>query len=173
MKVLSGFEIEIQNLKPGTHHFTFDVGDDFFEAFEYGMLERGDLKVELELQKSETLVDLRFKIAGHVALTCDRSLEPFDYPMQLDEQMVLKYGEEAGEVDEHMEVIPWNTTNINISRYLYEMITVAIPMKRLHPRFAQETDDQDELIYTSGGDQESDTEGRSTWDQLKKLKTNK
>jgi uncharacterized metal-binding protein YceD (DUF177 family) len=170
MKALSGFEIEIQSLKPGTHHFSFDVGDDFFQAFDYGMLESGDLKVELDLQRSETLIEMRFNIAGHVALTCDRSLEPFDYPMQLDEPMVLKYGAEAGEVDEHMEVIPWNTATINIARYLYEMITVAIPMKRLHPRFAAETDDQDELIYTSGGDQEPEGDHDATWDQLKKLK---
>jgi uncharacterized metal-binding protein YceD (DUF177 family) len=170
MNALNAFDIEIQNLKPGAHHFSFSVGDEFFQAFDYGMIDSGDLKVELDLQKSETLVDMLFNISGVVELTCDRSLDTFDHPMQLEEQMVLKYGEEAGEVDEHMEVIPWNTYTVNVARYLYEMITVAIPMKKLHPRYEQQENERDELIYVAGGDQKPDMDDNATWEQLKKFK---
>ena len=172
MKALSAFDIEIQILRPGAHNFSFDVGEEFFQAFEYGILERGNLKANLELRKAETLLEMLFNISGVVELTCDRSLDTFDYPMNLDEKMVLKYGEEAGEIDEHMEVISWNTSTLNIARYLYEIITVAIPMKKLHPRYAQQDNEEDEIIYTSGRAQNPISDEVTTWEQLKKFKDN-
>ena len=90
--------------------------------------------------------------------------------MQVNERMVLKYGEEAGEVDERMEIIPWNTTTINVARYIYELITLAIPMKKLHPRYKDLGDERDELIYSSESEQGSVSEEDTTWEQLKKLK---
>ncbi len=172
MKDLNSFDIEVQNLKPGDHQYHFEFGNEFFKAFEYSVVEKGDFKVDLTIQKNETLIEMGFEISGAVELVCDRSLDLFDYPMQLNELMVLKYGEEAGEVDERMEIIPWNTTAINVARYIYELITLAIPMKKLHPRYNDLGDERDELIYTSTSEsvQGSGSEEDTTWEQLKKLK---
>jgi len=60
---------------------------------------------------------------------------------------------------------------------MYEFIGVEIPIKKLHPRFQEEENEDDEtngkLIYTSSTDTtsgEDDDQIDPRWEQLKKLK---
>ena len=145
------------------------MGDAFFEAFEYSIVEKGALRIELDLLRTEGLLDLHFRIYGTIELVCDRSLELFDHPLDLREEMVLKFGDKAGEVDDELEMIPWDLDLLNIAGYLYEMITVAVPLKRLHPRYQDQQDDSDEIVYSSG--REEGESGDPRWEALRKLKS--
>ena len=63
---------------------------------------------------------------------------------------------------------------INIGEFIYEFITLAVPLKKLHPRFEDELeeDDEPEMIYTSQDEEETDDsqETDPRWEALKKLK---
>jgi uncharacterized metal-binding protein YceD (DUF177 family) len=170
MKKLSVYDIEIRSLRPGKHHFEYEVGDAFFESFEYGIVEKGALRVRLELLRAERLLDLHFHIFGRIELVCDRSLERFDYPLDLQEELILKFGDQAEEVDDNMAVIPWETSVLNVADYIYEWVTVAVPMKKLHPKY-EETDEDpsDELVYSS--ERSSDEPEDPRWESLKKLRS--
>jgi uncharacterized protein len=73
-----------------------------------------------------------------------------------------------------------DTATLELGPYLYEFIALAVPMKKLHPKFQNETWDEEEenaagkLVYTSetksddGTDDDDATDPR--WDILKKLK---
>ena len=82
----------------------------------------------------------------------------------------MKYGDEAIELSDDVEIIPFNTQQVNVAKYMYEFISVAIPMKKLHPRYNEEID-EDQIIYSSNEDEEEDkAEIDPRWIELKKLK---
>lgn len=181
MKRLSEFDIELVRLKPGKHEFNYQLGSSFFEAFEYGIVNKGDLKVKVILDKSHALLKFDIDIEGTIELTCDRSLENFDYPLSIHDHVMMKFGEEEGELSENVFVIKPDKQVINLSDFLYEYITVAVPIKRLHPKFAGEEEaEQDQLVYTSLTEEEIEKEKQEKeedidprWKELLKLKNNK
>lgn len=171
-KGLNEFQINIFNLTNKLHEFDFEINDKLFSNQEFSLIEKGSGKCHLALEKSETMMNLHFKIEVEVELTCDRSLDTFRHPIKLEEDIIIKFGEEDYILSEEIEVIRKDTPSINIGDYIYEFISVAVPMKKLHPRFQDEENEPD-LIYTSE-DEEEETENKDNvdprWEALKKLK---
>jgi uncharacterized metal-binding protein YceD (DUF177 family) len=189
MKARKQFDINIIKLTNGSHHYQFDIDSSFFSEFENSFIEKGDLKVNLELTKSETMIQAGFFIEGNIELTCDRTLETFDEPISVHENLIFKYGEDFAELSEDIITIPRDLPTLNISQFVYEFIGLAVPMKKLHPRFRAEMEEalEDEetegiLIYSTGGDEEETEDENSIpdeedkkdprWEILNKLKKN-
>jgi uncharacterized metal-binding protein YceD (DUF177 family) len=171
MNELKAFNVDIYNLSLGTHQFDFKVDKSFFDSFEYSIVQSGELDVKLDLDNRETFLVLDFTIKGSIDLTCDRSLEEFEHVLDLKEQLILKYGSEEIQGDDEIEIIEPGTIRINVADFIYEYITIAVPMKKIHPKYLEESEEDEVIYYTSDEDEseEKDTSG-SVWDQLKKLK---
>lgn len=170
MKPLS---INIVGLDLKAHHFDFDLDDRFLEEYGQGYLPGGHFNVAILLDKHETFIEADFKIKGSVRLTCDRSLEDFDHTIDLEKKMLFKYGDENEELTDEIAIISRDTTSLDLGQLVYEFISLAIPMKKLHPRFAQEENDDPagKMVYSSSTDVESDDEQEDPmWEKLKKLK---
>ncbi|HVD99235.1 MAG TPA: DUF177 domain-containing protein [Cytophagaceae bacterium] len=179
MKSLKEFDIEIFRLTDGKQSFDYDLDDKFFAAIEGSILEKGKLKATVVLDRSERLILADFKIKGIVELLCDRSVEPYDYEIDSDENLVFKFGDEFEELSEDVIMIPRDLQKLNLAQYLYEFIGLAIPMKRLHPKFQEEdTEEEDEqetrLIYRSDENEDNKSDDSETidprWNALKDLK---
>lgn len=174
MKGLREFQIDIFSLNHKQHEFEFEIGDRLFSQFEYSIIEHGQGKCHLILEKSETMMTLNFQIDASVELICDRSLDNFDYPVKVDEKVIIKFGEDNYALSEDVIVIKQDTSSINVAEFVYEFITLAVPLKKLHPRYEDEfeEDDEPEMIYTSQEDEEEDNsqEPDPRWEALKKLK---
>ena len=120
----------------GKHDFVFEIDDKFFEQYEYSEVDKGKLKLELELTKQETLMVLSFVITGHVKLACDRCLEIFEMPLNIEDKVYIKYGEsipDTGYIGEENEIFTHDQPEINIAQFIYEFINLNIPYKRVHP----------------------------------------
>jgi uncharacterized metal-binding protein YceD (DUF177 family) len=173
MRLLKEFDVDIARLELGNHDYSYKIDDEFFELFDYSLVDQGDLRVEVELEKKTSFITLNYHIIGTVKLICDRSLEPFDFELKTEDKVILKYGEEEQELTDELEIIPFNIQQVNIARHIYEFITVAIPMKKLHPRYLSEEND-DQIIYTSASEEDrEDSELDPRWSELKKLKNNR
>ena len=174
MKGLRDFQIDIFRLSHKLHEFEFNIDDRLFSQFEHSIVDHGKGKCYLELTKSETMMTLNFQIDASVELICDRSLDSFDYPIKIDEKVIIKFGEDNYSLSEDVIVIKQDTASINIGEFIYEFITLAVPLKKLHPRFEDELeeDDEPEMIYTSQDEEETDDsqETDPRWEALKKLK---
>ena len=175
MTKLSDFSIDIYKLANGVHQYQYSMDDSFFALFEYSTVEDGSLTAEVTLDKQVTLITARFVIDGTVRLICDRSLEEFDYPLHTAETLLYQYGEKEEELTDEITVITAHTQQINVAQPIYEFIALAVPMKRLHPRFAEDDDPftEGEIVFSSQSEQDvvptqSDSDPR--WDALKKLK---
>jgi len=175
LKDLKQFDIDLVSLANESHDYQYIVNDSFFAMFEHSLVEIGNCDINVVLTKSETMLICEFDINGTIQLTCDRSLELFDYQLSTVEQIIFKYGEEAQELSDEIVVIPRGLATLNLAQYIYEFIGLCVPMKKLHPKFASEEDEDGEenafLIYSSVEAEEDMTEDKidPRWEDLKKL----
>ena len=179
MKAKRDFDIHVFKLSNGVHEYQFKMEDSFFELFDNEIAKTGNLEVRVSLDKSERMIQMAFEIEGKVGLTCDRSLEPFDEEIFSETRMIYKFGEEEQELSEDVMVILPDTQAINIADILFEFLLLAIPMKKLHPKFRDEDqDDESEVIPIYFSEEENDAEDDQTeqelmdprWEKLKNLK---
>ncbi|HLZ16807.1 MAG TPA: DUF177 domain-containing protein [Cyclobacteriaceae bacterium] len=165
------FCVNILGLGKGVHQFEFQMEETFFKAYGQEVVGQGKLSARVVLDKKETFIEADFTIEGNASLICDRSLEAFDFPLSISRKVVFKYGEEPREVSDEIVIIAHDQPQLDIGQFIYEFIVLEIPIKKLHPRFKQEPDDDREgkIIYTSstGGDEDV-VDPR--WEVLKKLK---
>ena len=170
MKELKAFKIEIFGLSNKTHDYNFRFDDQFFSHFENSLVSKGKGSCDVILTKTDSMITLNMKIEGSIELECDRSLELFDYPISVSKEIIYKYGDEEKELSEDVFVILKGEQEINIATFLYESISLEVPMKKLHPKFQNDTD-SDEMIYVSENSDESQEESTDPrWEALKKLK---
>jgi uncharacterized protein len=165
---LEAYRVNIQGLSSKIHHFEFELGDAFLGSYEASLVSQGNLNAKVSLDKRETFIEAEFRIAGTVALTCDRSLDKFDHPVNVRREMIFKFGHEDAEISEEILMIQYNTEQLDLGQLMAEFIGLSIPMKRLHPRFEQ-ADSQDEIVYSSDKEDKK-KESDPRWDILKKLK---
>ncbi|MFL5729670.1 MAG: YceD family protein [Cytophagaceae bacterium] len=178
MKAKRDFDIDIYKLSNQKHDYEYDINSSFFEGFENSLIEKGSLRVKLTLDKSETFIQSYFHMQGTVELTCDRSLEKYEFPIDQENKLIFKYAEEFSEISDEIMTIPKDLQQLNMAQYIYEFIGLAIPMKKLHPRFVTEDDQEDAetiLIYTTEAEkpeEETKEEIDPRWEILNKLKKN-
>lgn len=171
MSTKNKFYIDVFNLKNGVHEYDFDIDDNFFGSFGNAFTEHGKGQAKVRLDKTENLITAIFDIDLKVELTCDRSLEKFDFPIIQREKLLYKYGEEEQELDIDVYTITKNTQRIDLGKHLHDYIGLAIPYKKLHPKFADVEEEQDELIFQTQVDDEAEEEKEDPrWAALKKLK---
>lgn len=184
MKFLRAYDIDIIKLKEGKHTFSFEVKDEFFKFYEADDWVNGsDLTASVTVTKTASLMEADFDIAGTIRLTCDRSLEEFDHPMEVVEKVIYKYGLVEEEISEDVLMITKDTPSINVAQLIYEFILLSIPAKKIHPDYLDEMDDDEfeeegSLVYLSnendkgeaGEDNIPEKLGDPRWEILNKLK---
>jgi len=169
---LEAYRVNIQGLSNNIHHFDYHFGDEFFRKYGADLVSSGDIKAQVSLDKHETFIEGNFDLKGSIKLVCDRSLDVFDYPIAIDRKIIFKFGHEPGEVSDEIIVIDFNTVSLELGQFMYEFINLAVPMKKLHPRFEQDDEEEEGIIYSSETEnKEEETDPR--WDKLKNLNKNK
>lgn len=166
------FSVNIIGLSKKAHLFEFKLKDGFFEKYGKEVVSRGDFDVHVVLDKKETFIEVEFSISGAAHFVCDRSLDPFDYSIESTRTVVFKFGEEAQEISDEIVIITRDTDSLDLGQYIYEFIALSIPIKKLHPRYKAEEDDDPsnvKMIYSTSEDKEDEPED-PRWEKLKKLK---
>ena len=171
------YRIHILGLSINVHHFMFEVDNEFFKKYDTGLLSEGTFKVDVALDKRETFLEASFSIKGSAKLICDRSLDPFEYPMDLTPKIIFKYGDEDKEISEDVVMIHHGTDTLELGQFIYEFIALSIPMKKLHPRFQngleEESNEEGTIVYSSEKEvKKEDGEIDPRWEMLKKLNKN-
>lgn len=166
--------MNVIGLSQKAHLFDYEFGQEFFEKYGKALLENGHFKARVTLNKRETMIEANFHIQGTANLICDRSLEPFEYPLDIDRRILFKYGQEEKELSDEIVLITREHISLDVGQYMYELICVNIPMKRLHPKFQDNDLEESEiqLVYSSPIEETEKEEDAidPRWEKLKKLK---
>lgn len=179
MKKSSEFLIPFVGLKLGKHQFEYQIDKTFFDAFEYDEFERSDIKVNLVLEKKSTMLELDFKHKGTVYVPCDLTGEMFDLPVKGKLHLVVNFGDEFNNDNEELLILPHGEHQVDVSQYIYEMIALSIPLKRVHPGVKDGTlkspalDKLNEIKTVEKKEEQKQENTDPRWDKLKQLLTDK
>lgn len=179
MKPLKEFTIPFVGLKIAKHHFEYNVEQAFFEYFEYEDFNNVNAKVEVVLEKKTTLLELHFKVSGFVNINCDLTNEPFNQTIKNEFDLVVKFGNEYNDENIDILILPHGAYEINIQQYIYELIVLAVPIKRVHPGVEEGTlsseilEKLEELSPKLKENNNTNKDVDPRWNTLKKLLTDK
>ncbi len=180
MKNTKEFLIPFIGLKLGKHHFEYQISNAFFEIFDYDEYQNSDIKVNVVLDKKSTLLELNFKHKGTVNVPCDLTGEDFDLPIKGKMKLIVRFGEEFNNDNEELLILPHGEFEVNIAQYIYEMIVLSVPFKRVHPGIKDgslNTEALTKLNELSINEEKQEYNEEENidprWDKLKKLLTDK
>ena len=187
MKVTNEFLIPFIGLKLGKHQFEYQISKAFFEHFDFDEFESANIKVNIVLEKKNTMLELNFKHSGTINVPCDLTSEDFDLPIKGSLKLVVRFGETFNDENEDLLILPIGEHQIDVAQYIYEMVALSIPLKKIHPGIKEGTLDSEalsklnELRINEQENQDNveehlDIKEEHTdprWDKLKKLLTDK
>lgn len=179
MKPLKEYIIPFVGLKTGKHDFEYQIDIKFFEHFEYDEFNNSNIKTVIVFEKKTTLLELNFKISGVVNVNCDLTNEPYNQKIKGEFDLVVKFGDEYNDEYEDILIIPHGEYEINVAQYIYELIILSVPIKKVHPGVKDGTLQSDilkklEELSPKGLEEKEQTEDVDPrWNTLKKLLTDK
>lgn len=176
MKDLKQFNIPYVGLKEKSHLFEYQIDNTFFEAFNFDEYFDAAINVNLTLEKKSTMLNLMFSAKGTVNVTCDVSSERFDQEINATLPLLVKFGEEFNDDNEEILILPYSEFQINVAQYIYEMIVLSVPSKRVHPKVLDGTMESEALkkLEKLRVKEEKSTDNVDPrWDKLKSLITEK
>ncbi len=131
VKLNRDYIIPFVGLKIGAHKFEFNITDTFFDNYEYSIIRRGNVKIELILDKKETMLIGNYAIRGVVQSECDRCTDPIEIDVAGDYQLVYKFDNEACD-DESLIIIYPEEFELDISVNILELMMVSLPLRSIH-----------------------------------------
>ncbi|MFR9603418.1 MAG: DUF177 domain-containing protein [Rikenellaceae bacterium] len=135
---MKGYKIEHKALSLGQHNFSFVVGADLFELYDYSEIKESNCSVDIDMTYSETMMELYVKISGSVVVECDRCLDDCNIDIDFEAPLIVKI---SGEIDDNQESkesdgdilwLPLGESALDLSQYIYESIILALPYQRVH-----------------------------------------
>jgi uncharacterized metal-binding protein YceD (DUF177 family) len=178
MKKHREFMVPFSGLKIGKHKFNFEINNTFFESFEYNEFNDAAIDLEVLLNKSSTMLELVMTASGTVNVYCDVTNEAYNQPINADLDLVVKFGDEFNNDNDEILILPHGDFQVDISQYVYEMLVLAVPLKKVHPGVLDGTLESEALkkleeLHPKEIKESKDKETDPRWDSLKKLLTDK
>ncbi len=172
------FLIQFSGLKVGKHQFDYQINRDFFNLFDYDEFENVNIQASIVLNKKTTMLELTFQHKGTVTVPCDLTNELFDLPVKGKMDVLVKFGDTYNDENEELLILPHGEFQLNVAQYIYEMIVLSVPQKRIHPGVENGTLTSPALEYLEHQhdepeQQEENNETDPRWDILKQLLTDK
>ncbi len=180
MNKTKDYLIPFIGLKLGKHHFEYQISNKFFEIFDYHEFQNSDIKVNLVLEKKSTMLELSFKHKGTVNVPCDLTGEDFDLPIKGKMNLIVRFGETFNNDNEELLILPHGEFEIDVAQYVYEMIVLSVPLRRVHPGVKDGSLKTEALIKLNElavKEQKEENKKEENidprWDKLKQLLTDK
>jgi uncharacterized protein len=174
------FVVPFIGLKIGKHNFDYELDKAFFEKQGFDKIQSADIKIQVELDKKETMLIFQFHLEGQVGIPCDRCTDTVEHDLGDSYRWVYKFGtEESG--DENLIVLHPDSYEIDLTEAFYELTIVSLPSRIQHEgdecdqemmesieKYVVNLDDDEEEDIEEEEEEEEDP--RSPWDILKDLK---
>ena len=124
----------------------------------------------MELNKKTTLLELDFVVNGTVKVPCDITGEDFNMKVSGEFSLIVKFGEAFNNDVEDLLILPHDAYQIEVQQYIYELIVLSVPQKRVKPGVSRkEIKDAEELEKQLKKKEVKKEQLDPRWDQLKQL----
>lgn len=131
-------------------------------------LEFRALTLNMEFEKREFTLTVAFHFDTEVQLICDRSLDEYWQPISGSYSILFKVDAQEESEDDQMSVRRLDISGniINIENEVRDTILLAVPLKKIHPRYFDKNGELIELELPKEASDEIDPR----WEALKNLK---
>ena len=172
MKMGNDYILPIAGLSVGYHDFEFEINDKFFENFEFSEVQKGCVKVNLNVEKHERESILTFNFGGSVFIPCDRCNDEYEQPIENEVVIYLKYGHEYEEESDDVIVIP-EEQEFDVSSLIYEYIILSLPIHRVHEDVSECNQEVIDYLENSANQIAENDDIDPRWKCLEELKDKK
>lgn len=173
MNYLAQYVIPFSGLKEGKHLFEFTADDRFFAEFEESEFKKGEVEIEVELEKRATYLKLKFQLKGAVETTCDRCLELYLQPIKNSFPLLVKFSEEEMDDGDEMIYLHPSKHQLEVAHLIYEYVALSVPIKRVHPTVGGKSQCDPEMLNRlaelKGSDPVEEEPIDPRWNDLKKF----
>jgi len=182
------YNIPLKSLAEGTHKFEYVLDDQYFKLIgdADSDIKRGKVNVEVSVKRVSSTFEFSFTVNGGVFVPCDRCLDDMTIEIDTKNRLIVKFGKEYSEESDEVVIIPEDEGELNIAWFLYEFVTLSVPMKHVHPpgtcnkvmtsklnrhkaRSSDDSEDSDDMDDDIDDGDISDGGSDPRWDALKGL----
>lgn len=130
------FDIAFVGLKPGIHKFHYEVDNQFFQDFSQPDFFNCEAKINVTLEKANSVMLLKFDTDGSVEVTCDRCGNPLKLVLWDEFNLVVKpveNPEEMNDLEEDPDIfyISRTESHLHLADLIYEFVLLSIPNQRM------------------------------------------
>ena len=166
-------KIDLKDLKEGLTALEYSLGDAWFESLDEDEIKRGNIRVRINVRRTENYFELDFHTEGSVVIPCDLCLDDMGQPIETDDRLIVKFGEEYSE-DDDLITVDEREGSLDVAWFIYEFIALNIPAKHVHTpgkcnAAMIKVLEEHSATRSSGEDEETAVDPR--WNGLEKLKT--
>lgn len=186
------YKIDLKGMQSDSAKFEFVLDNLYFAHIDGPEVQKGKVNVELTVKRLSHAYELNFQTDGVTWVPCDRCMDEMEQPVSSTDKLLVKFGREYAEEGDNLIVIPEDEGEINVAWFMYEFISLAIPMKHVHApgkcnktvtgklskhlRTNNSDEDSDDSTYESEPDivveEETEEQIDPRWNELKKILDN-
>ena len=170
---MNGYKIKLGSITNGKNSFSFEIKDQFFEAFTLSDVESAEIIATAFLDKDGDKLALTLTIDGTInKLLCDICTEEISINIVAETNVVIKTTDESLTSTDEIFYIKKSENSIDLQQLIFELIILNLPKKNQHPLNDKgEVTCNEEMVnliakYTVKQEKPSDPR----WDALKDLK---
>ncbi|MBQ8050555.1 MAG: DUF177 domain-containing protein [Bacteroidaceae bacterium] len=125
------FVINLRDQKADKAEYGWTVDDDFFRQVGATEVQRGLVEVTLTVRRTSGAFELTFGLKGHVVLPCDHCMEDMQQPIEAEQTLKVKLGDQYDD-DGELVTVAYADGTLDVAWHLYEMIALEIPLRHVH-----------------------------------------
>lgn len=128
------FKLKLTAIDSKEHAESFEISNTFLnENLEFKII-RSSLTLDVSIKKEgSSSYNLNCKIVGEInGIPCDLCAENLNIPIKIESSIIIKESKELLESTDEIFYIRPKQQRIDITHLIFEMITLAIPVKRTH-----------------------------------------
>ena len=125
------YRVDLKGMKQPSLQMEFDLDNLFFADIDGQEFQKGAVKATVDLRNNRGVFDFTFAVSGTVVVPCDRCLDEMEVDVEAENSLRVKLGDTYADEGDTV-VIPESEGEINLAWYLYEVIALALPTKRIH-----------------------------------------
>ena len=131
---MNGYKIKLGSITNGKNSFSFEIKDQFFDAFTLSDVEHAEIIVTTLVNKDGDKLALTLQIDGTInKLLCDICTEEISINIKaVADLIVTKTNKDLISTDEIL-YIKNSDNSIDLKQLIFELIILNLPRKRQHP----------------------------------------
>ena len=86
--------VRFSGLKSGRYNYRFELGKEFFDRFENEEIRDGKVEIDAVLEKTESVMVMKFTLRGEVTTLCDRCLGEMMVPIEGEESLNIRLSDD-------------------------------------------------------------------------------